>query len=65
MMAKQKKRKIELELSENVFQRLAEENSGEWERMNSFSSYFLGILCDEIEKQSKKIVVSTVDTRND
>jgi len=53
-----KNRKITIEITENAYRRLADENSGEWERMQSFSSYFLGQLCDELDKKSKKISVS-------
>lgn len=57
-MKDEKTRKITIEFTEEAFRRLADENSGDWERMKSFSSYFLGQLCDEIENKSKKIRVS-------
>ena len=57
-MKDEKTRKITIEITEEAFRRLADENSGEWERMTSFSSYFLGQLCDEIENKSKKVRVS-------
>jgi len=57
-MKDEKTRKIAIEITEEAFQRLSDENSGDWERMTSFSSYFLGQLCDELENNSKKISIS-------